>query len=127
MALRPRQIKFYKDRCSIYRKNVAHGANHALTYSLLASGVVCKHYTSRNMDSALIGFAQQNQDDIFTSDQLHMDLIQDIGAEDMVLMTTGPSIGTAAWFRVAGDPQQRGGVANRTEVYLKPTAAPKVV
>lgn len=119
MALRPRQIKFYVDRCSIYRRNKTKAANGDFTYSLIASNVVCKLFTATNMDGPTYGFTMTNQDSVFTADQLHMDLDQDIAAEDLVMLTSSPNGAFGTWQRVAGDPQGRAGVANRREVYLK--------
>jgi len=131
MALRRRQVRFYQDRCSIYRRNKNPGATGEPTFSLLAAGVVCKHFTSPNYDTesgAAHGLTLTKEGNIFTADLLHVDAAQDIAAEDFVIVTTGPNTGSKmTWFRVAGEPQTRFGVANRSEVYLVPAVKPVIV
>lgn len=130
MALRPRQTHFYQDVCTIYRRNVAKAASGEWIYSALASAVPCKHFTQPNFDTPAGGgdFTQVKVGNIFTSDLLHLDLAQDIAAEDVVLVTVSPTTASRmTWYRVAAEPRSRGGVANVNEVYLVPCAPPKVI
>lgn len=128
--LRIRQQRIYTDLCSIYRRNKVKSANGDWTFSLLAANVVCKHYTHPNFDTDTIagGIAQTKQGNIFTADSLHVDVAQDIQAEDWVLMTKSPNVlSNIVWFRVAGEPESRFGIANRSQVYLVPGEPPEIV
>lgn len=127
MSLRPRQTYKYEDVCSIYRKNKSRAANGEITYTLLTSNIPCKHYTQPNYDTPKAGggLTMTKEGNIFTSDILHLDAVQDIAAEDVVALTASPNTNSKmVWFRVAGEPETRFGVANRSSVYLVP--APEV-
>lgn len=124
MALRPRQVRFYTDTFNIARKTRM--TNGDFAYHLLYSGIACKYFSSPNPVEPFRKIGQMKQESRYTNSKLHCDVDVDIRDEDMVEVIS-VSAQPRPWFRVAGEPEQRGGVANRAAVELVPAAAPVLI
>lgn len=137
MALRPRQLRFYKYTFSVYRQVAQTGASEDVVYSStpVYTGVPALFESTPEADEPT-AVGRNKQVNILTMDKGHFPLSYDFGSgevaiviedTDFVTMTAGPNNtpDVGAWWAVQGGTQAHATtIANKQVLYIKKAEKP---